>query len=343
MKDNTPVGAAVNGYGNLLGDIKERIRSAQYEALKAVNRELIKLYWDIGRVIVERQKGEKWGRAVVEILAKDLQSEFPGIRGFSSHNIWRMRKLYLAYHKNEKLASLMQEIGWTHNIAVMEKCKDDLQREFYIRMTRKMGWTVNVLAIQIENQTYEKTLLNQVNFDKTLPAKVRNRAKLAVKDEYTFDFLELGEEFDERELERAAISRIETFLREMGGVFTFAGSQHRLEVGGDEFYIDILLYHRALKCLVAVELKVGKFLPEYVGKMQFYLAVLDDMVRLDGENPAIGIILCREKNRTVVEYALRDSGKPIGVASYRMVSALPAELQGQLPGPEQVALLMEEI
>ena len=196
---------------------------------------------------------------------------------------------------------------------------------------------------ELENQTYEKTLLNQVNFDKNLPKKLRNQAKLAVKDEYTFDFLELGEEFSERELERAAISRIEEFLRQMGGVFAFVSSQHRLEVEGEEFYIDILLYHRVLKCLIAVELKVGKFLPEYVGKMQFYLAVLDDTVRLDGENPAIGIILCRDKKRTIVEYALRESNKPIGVAAYRMVSALPDELQGQLPGPEQVALLMEEI
>ncbi|MHB1391126.1 MAG: PDDEXK nuclease domain-containing protein [Thermoleophilia bacterium] len=336
-------GAAVNGYGNLLGDIRERIRSAQYEALRAVNRELIGLYWDIGRMIVERQSKEGWGRSVVARLASDLRNEFPGIRGYSSTNLWNMREFYVAYRNNEKLQSLTGEIGWTHNVVVMQKCKDDLQREFYIRMTRKMGWTVNVLAIQIGNQIYEKTLLNQVNFDKTLPAKVRNRAKLAVRDEYTFDFLEFGEEFSERELERAAISRIEEFLRQMGGVFTFVGSQHRLEVDGEEFFIDILLYHRALKCLVAVELKTGKFLPEYVGKMQFYLAVLDDTDRMDGENPAIGIILCRDKKRTIVEYALRESNKPIGVAAYRMVTALPDELQGQLPGPEQVALLMEEI
>ncbi|MHB1326040.1 MAG: PDDEXK nuclease domain-containing protein [Thermoleophilia bacterium] len=343
MKDKIPDGTAVNGYGNLLGDIRERIRSAQYAALRAVNRELIGLYWDIGRMIVERQKDGIRGKEVTQRLAKDLQDEFPGIRGFSERNIWYMRKFYLTYAKNSKMQSLIADNCWTHNLVIMEKCKDDLQREFYIRMTRKMGWTVDVLTHQIENQTYEKTLLNQVNFDKTLPAEVRNRAKLAVKDEYPFDFLDLGEEFSERELERAAIARIEEFLRQMGGVFAFVGSQHRLEVEGEEFFIDILLYHRALKCLVAVELKVGKFLPEYVGRMQFYLAVLDDTVRLDGENPAIGIILCRDKKRTIVEYALRESNKPVGVAAYRMVSALPDELQGQLPGPEQVALLMEEI
>ncbi|MHB8160256.1 MAG: PDDEXK nuclease domain-containing protein [Thermoleophilia bacterium] len=338
-----PHGKPSLGYGNLLGEIKDRIRSAQYEALRAVNKELIGLYWDIGRMIVERQKGETWGKAVVERLAYDLQSEFPGIQGFSSLNIWRMRKLFVTYGNNEKLSPLVTEIAWTHNLVILNKCKDDLQREFYIRMTRKFGWTKNVLIHQIDNQTYEKTLLNQVNFDKTLPEEVRNQAKLAVRDEYTFDFLELGDEFSERQLETQVLARVEPFLREMGGVFSFISSQYRLEVGTKEFFVDLLLYHRRLKCLVAIELKVGEFLPEYVGKMQFYLAVLDDRVRQSDENPSIGIILCRSKNKTVVEYALRDSNKPIGVASYRMVSSLPEELSGQLPAPEQVALLMAEV
>ena len=181
-----PDDMAMDGYGNLLGEIRERIRSAQYEALKAVNKELIGLYWDIGRMIVEKQAREKWGRAVVEKLALDLQAEFPGIKGFSASNLWRMRLFYEAYSENEKLAPLVREIGWVHNLIIFEKCKDDLQREFYIRMTRKFGWTKNVLIHHIDNQTYEKTLLNQVNFDKTLPDEVRNQAKLAVRDEYTF-------------------------------------------------------------------------------------------------------------------------------------------------------------
>ena len=332
-----------DAYGNLLGEIRERIRSAQYEALRAVNKELIALYWDIGQMIVERQAREKWGRAVVERLARDLQAEFPGIKGFSASNLWRMRLFYEAYAENEKLAPMVREIGWVHNLVIFEKCKDDLQREFYIRMTRKFGWTKNVLIHHIDNQTYEKTLLNQVNFDKTVPEEVRNQAKLAVRDEYTFDFLELGDEFSERQLETQVLARVEPFLREMGGVFSFISSQFRLEVGTKEFFIDLLLYHRRLKCLVAIELKVGAFLPEYVGKMQFYLSVLDDRVRERDENPSIGIIMCRSKDRTVVEYALRESSKPIGVAAYRMVSSLPEELCGQLPAPEQVALLMEEV
>jgi len=330
-------------YRKLLVSIKQRIRSAQYEALKKVNKELIELYWDIGKIIVDRQKGETWGKAVVAQLAKDLLAEFPGIGGFSISNLWRMHNFYRYYANNIKVAQLVREIGWGHNILIMEKCKDDRECEFYIRMTRKFGWSRSVLEHQIENQSYEKTLLNQTNFDKNLPEEVINQAKLAVKDEYIFDFLELGEEHDERELERAVLIKIEKFLREMGGVFTFIGSQYRLEIGEKEYFIDLLLYHRNLRCLVAVELKVGEFVPEYIGKMQFYLAVLDDTVRLPDENPSIGIILCKDKNKTVVEYALRESNKPIGVGKYKIVSKLPSELEGLLPTPAQIDGLLGNI
>ena len=327
-------------YRSLLVAVKHRIRAAQYEALKAVNRELMALYWDIGELIVTRQEIAGWGKSVVEQLAKDLQVEFHGMAGFSARNIWNMRSFYVTYRTNEKLQPLVAEIGWTHNLVILEKCKDDLQREFYLRMTPKFGWTKNVLIHQIENKTYEKTLLNQTNFDRTLSEEMRDRAKLAVKDAYTFDFLELADEHSERELEKAILTRVEPFLREMGGMFTFVGSQYRLEISDEEYFIDLLLYHRGLKCLIAVELKIGKFLPEYVGKMQFYLAALDDRVRLEGENAAIGIILCKSKDRTIVEYALRQSNQAIGVATYQIVSSLPLELQGQLPAPEQVARLL---
>lgn len=322
-------------------EVKQRIRSAQYEALKAVNREMINLYWDIGQMIVIKQQNDSWGKSVVEQLAKDLQTEFPGISGFSAANLWRMRLFYESYANNEKLAPMVREIGWTHNLAILEKCKDDLEREFYIRMTRKFGWTKNVLIHQIENQTYAKTLLNQTNFDNTVPAEIRNQLKLAVKDEYSFDFLELADEHSERQLEQGILARVEPFLQEMGGIFAFVGSQYRLEVEDEEYFIDILLYHRRLKCLVAIELKIGKFLPEYVGKMQFYLAVLDNTVKLPDENPSIGIILCKSKQRTIVEYALKESNKPIGVGTYQVVSKLPQELKNQLPAPEQVAKLLE--
>lgn len=330
-------------YTVFLGEIKARIRRAQYDALKAVNKELIALYWDIGKMIVERQKKEGWGKAVVERLAADLQKEFPGIQGYSARNIWYMRIFYITYRENTKLQPMVAEISWTKHLVILDRCADDLEREFYIRMTRKFGWTKNVLIHQIENKTFEKTLINQTNFDKALPEKIKNQAKLAVKDEYTFDFLELGDEHSEIELERSLMNRVNRFLIEMGGAFTFVGNQFRLEIDGSEFFIDILLYHRRLKCLVAIELKAGKFLPEYVGKMQFYLTALDETVKEKDENPSIGIILCKDKNRTIVEYALRVSKKPIGVATYKITAQLPRNLKKELPSPEQVVKLMEGI
>jgi len=254
-----------------------------------------------------------------------------------------MRQFYKSYSTNQKLSPLVREIGWSHNLIIMEKCKDALEQEFYIRMTRKHGWTKNVLAHQIENKSYEKTLLNQTNFENTLPASIIKHAKLAVKDEYTFDFLELGQEHSEQQLEKAILNKLEVFLREMGSLFAFIGSQFRLEVDGKEFFIDILLYHRRMKCMVAIELKVGEFKPEYIGKMQFYLRALDETERQPDENHSIGIILCKSKSKTIVEYALHDSGKPIGVAEYKVFDQLPRELQDQLPSPELIASLLDEI
>lgn len=193
----------------------KRIRSAQYQALKAVNQQLIALYWDIGRLIVDRQQGASWGKSVVEQLARDLQTEFPGITGFSAANLWRMRLFYESYAHNGKLAPLVREIGWTHNILILEKCKDDQEREFYLRITQQFGWTKNVLIHQIENQRYEKTLLGQTNFNQTLPEEIQQQAKLAIKDEYTFDFLELADEHSERQLELALLSKVEPFLADM--------------------------------------------------------------------------------------------------------------------------------
>ena len=259
-------------YARTLEEIKKRVRAAQYEALKAVNWELVSLYWDIGRIIAQRQKDHGWGKSVVETLARDLQNEFPGMSGFSVQNLWYMRQFYLAYAGHPKLQPLVGEISWSKHLVIMSRCKDDLEREFYIRMTRKFGWTKNVLALRIQDQAYEKTLLGQTNFEKNLPEPVRNQAKLAVRDEYTFDFLELGDKHSERELERAIIARIE---------------QHK--------------------------------------------------------TPSIGMILCRTKKRAVVEYALRESNKPIGVATYRMVRRLPAELKGKLPEPAQIERLLKAV
>jgi predicted nuclease of restriction endonuclease-like (RecB) superfamily len=323
-------------YKQFFIEIKNKIYQSQYQALKAVNKELINLYNDIGKSIVEKQEKLKWGKSVVESLAKDLQKEFPGIKGFSSRNIWRMRTFYLEYKDNTKLPPLVAEIGWTHNYIILEKCKDNLEREFYIQMTRKFGWTKNVLIHQIEGQAYERFLLNQTNFDTTLPEKYKNQAKLAVKDEYNFDFLDIPEEHYERELEQELLKKVRKFLIEMGGYFTFVGNQYRLEVSDKEFYIDLLLYHRYLKCLIAIDLKTREFQPEHAGKMQFYLSVLNDKVRLEHENPSIGIIVCKSKNKTVVEYSLKDSTLPIGVSTYKTTKTLPKEMKKYLPSPKEI-------
>lgn len=341
MKKSMQMLATLDEYTFLLAEVKNRVRKSQYQALRKANRELVRLYWDIGRMIVGQQENAGYGKAVVEKLSEDLRNEFPGVGGFSVQNLWYMRQFYREYRDLEKLQPLVGELSWAHNLAIMSRCKDEQEREFYIRMAKKMGWSKNVLTHQIDNQSYQKTIAGQTNFDKTIRPKHRVQAKLAVMDEYVFDFLELGEAHTERELEKALIARIEDFLRAMGGIFAFLGSQFRLEVDGDEYYIDLLLFHRRLRAMVAIELKVGKFQPEFVGKMQFYLAALDAQVRQEGENPSIGIILCKEKKRTVVEYALRDASKPIGVATYATTRTLPKELHGQLPGPKEIADLLE--
>ena len=323
-------------YRKFFIEIKTRIYKAQYEGLKKVNKELINLYWDIGKKILENQNASGWGKSIVNNLAEDLQKEFPGIQGFSAANLWRMRSFYVNYKNVGKLAPLVREISWTKNVIIMEKCKDDLKREFYIKMTKKFGWTKDVLIHQIENQSYEKYLLNQTNFDKAVPEKYKNQAKLAVKDEYIFDFLELSEEHSEKELEISILNNIRKFLIEMGGYFTFIGNQYRVEAGEEEFFIDLLLYHRKLQCLVAVELKIGKFKPAYAGQMQFYLSVLDDKVKLEVENSSIGIIICKSKDRTIVEYAFKDVDKPIGVSTYKMTRKLPDEIKKYLPAPEEI-------
>ncbi len=323
-------------YTNFLTEIKQRIRYANYEALKAVCKEHIQLYWDIGKMIIEKQEQLSWGKSVVEQLSKDLQAEFPGQQGYSVQNLWYMRQFYLEYRNNEILQPLVGEIGWAHNIQIVSKCKDNLEREFYIRMTRKYGWTKNVLIHQIEGNSYVLYLTNQTNFEQTLPDKYKNQAILAVKDEYQFDFLSLAEKHSERELEQAIVNNIRQFLIEMGGDFCFLGNQYRIEETGDEYFIDLLLFHRRLKSLVAVELKIGEFIPEYAGKMQFYLNLLNDKVRLPDEGPSIGIIICKSKKRTRVEYAFRDSNQPIGVSTYSITNKLPGSLEGLLPSPEQI-------
>ena len=325
------------GYAEFLIQLKTRIRQRQFQALRAVNQELVGLYWELGQDIYQKQQELGWGKSVVEILARDLQAEFPGRNGFSVQNLWLMRQFYREYSELPNLQPLVREISWAKNLLILGRCKDALEREFYLRATARFGWTKAVLQHQIDNKSYEKYLLNQTNFDASLAAELRAQAALAVKDNYTFDFLELAEEHSERQLEQALVSNLRNFLAEMGGAFAFVGNQHRLEVGGQEYFIDLLLFHRRLRCLVAIDLKIGDFKPEHKGKMEFYLEALEASERMPEENAPIGIIICRGKNKTVVEYALRNATRPLGVATYSVVPQLPDGYQSELPSPEQIA------
>lgn len=321
---------------HFIADIKQKIRQAQYEALKVVNTQLINLYWEIGKAIAEKQS-ENWGKGIVLTLSKELQTEFPGIGGFSTTNLWLMAQLYTEYQGVEFLQPLVGEISWTKHIAILNKCKDNQERQFYIRSTKKFGWTKNVLIHQIENKTFEKYLSNQTNFENTLPENIKNQALLAIKDEYTFDFLNLADEHSESELEQALIQNIRTFLTELGHNFAFIGNQYKVSVSDKEYFIDLLLFHRQLQCLIAVELKIGEFLPEYKGKMEFYLSLLNHKIKLPHENEAIGIIICKSKNRTIVEYSLKTSTMPIGVATYNTSTFLPREYQNLLPSSTEIS------
>ena len=330
-------------YQELLADVKQRVRDAQYRALQQVNHEQMQLYWDLGRLIAERQQQAGWGKSVVATLADDLQREFAGMSGFSARNLWYMRDFYLEYSASEILQPLVAEISWAKHLLILSKCKDPHERLFYTQQTRRNNWTKAVLLHQLQAQAYQKTLTAQHNFDQTLPAARQAPATLALKDEYLFDFLELTPPHSEYELEQALLGNVRKFLSEMGGDFTFIGNQYRLELDGNEYFIDLLLYHRELQCLVAVELKIDEFRPEYAGKMNFYLSVLNQTVRKPHEQPSIGIIICQSKQRTVVEFALRDVNKPIGVATYTLTDTLPAELRPFFPSNAELVRRLDAV
>lgn len=324
-------------YNELINGIKSKIHQKQFHTIKLINEQTINLYWEIGEEILHQQETKGWGKSVVTVLANELQKEFPGAKGYSLGNLWRMRNFYLIYRSNVKLAPLVREISWSNNIAIMEKCKDELEREFYLQMTKKYGWSKRVLTNFIEAKTYEKFLLNQTNFDLTMPDNYSQQAKLAVKDEYTFDFAEMSPEYSEYELELSLVNNIRSFLTEMGGEFAFIGNQYHVEIDQKDFYIDLLLFHRKLRSLVAIELKIGEFEAEFAGKMQLYLTALDETVKLAEENPSIGIIICKSKSRTIVEYTLKNINMPIGVSTYQISNTLPEYYKDLLPDPDEIA------
>jgi len=331
------------GYNALLRELKERIRNAQVRAALAVNRELVLLYWQIGRDILTRQQQQGWGARVIDRLAKDLRKEFPEMKGFSPRNLKYMRSFAEAYSDSAIVQEALAQITWYHNIALMEKLKSPDERIWYAKRTLEHGWSRNVLVYQIESQLYQRLGGAVTNFDRALPSPQSDLAQQLIKDPYHFDFLNLGTEVQERELESALVNHIREFLLELGIGFAFVGSQYRLVVGGEDFYIDLLFYHLRLRCYVVIDLKMTEFKPEFSGKMNFYVSAVDDLLRHPDDQPTIGIILCKSKNKAVAEYALRDVNKPIGVSTHQLAGALPKPLQENLPTIEQLEMELNTV
>jgi predicted nuclease of restriction endonuclease-like (RecB) superfamily len=329
------------GYDIFLAEIKQRIRTAQVKAALAVNQELILLYWHIGQDILARQQEQGWGAKVIDQLSMDLRQAFPEMKGFSRTNLLYMRAFASAYPEEEFVHQLGGQIPWKHNCVLLDKVKDPMHRRWYIEKTIQNGWSRAVLEHQIESRLLERTGTAITNFDRALPKPQSDLAQELIKDPYNFDFLSLGDAAKERDLEALLVKHLRDFLLELGVGFSFLGSQYHLEVGGDDFYVDMLFYHVRLRCYVVIELKMMEFKPEYTGKMNFYVAAVDDLLRHPDDQPTIGIVLCKSRNKTVIEYALRDMNKAIGVSTYHLGDPLPESMQANLPSVEQLQKELE--
>ncbi len=330
-------------YPALLTDLKKRIRAAQVRAGLAVNREMVLLYWQIGREILSRQGAEGWGARTIDRLSSDLRSAFPEMKGFSPRNLKYMRAFAQAWPNEAFVQAPLAQLTWYHNIAILEKVASPKQREWYIHKTLEHGWSRNVLVLQIESRLFERQGKAPTNFERTLPAPQSDLAQQILKDPYSFDFLTLGTEAHERDLERGLLEHLRQFLLEMGAGFAFVGSQYHLQVGNSDFFLDLLFYHTRLHCYVVIDLKMGKFTPADAGQLNFYLSAADDLLRTEGDAPTIGLLLCKSKDATVAEYALRDMGKPMGIAEFRLEEALPETLRGSLPTIEELEAQMDAV
>lgn len=337
MTDSNPALTTLpNGYTIWLTELKTRIHNVQQRAALAVNRELVLLYWQIGRDILERQANEGWGAKVIERLAVDLREAFPDVKGFSRANLMYMRAFAEAWPEIEIVQQAVGQLPWGQNLVLLSKLKTRPEREWYLAQALNERWSRSTLEIQIRNRAHERQGQAVSNFAERLPAPDSLLAHETLKDPYLFDFLGLGDDAHERDIENALIRHITRFLLELGAGFAFIGRQFRLEVGGDEFFIDLLFYHTRLKCYVVVELKATAFKPEHAGQLNFYLSAVDAQIKAEDDKPTIGLLLCKTQNRMVAEYALRGIDKPIGVAEYQLLESLPAELQTSLPTIEQI-------
>jgi len=332
-------------YKDFIIELKQKIYSAKTKAILSANRLMIELYFDIGSEIVNKQEKLGWGKSIVEQMSKDLKSEFGEKSGYSTQNLWYMRQFYNSYKENTNLQQLVGEIPWGTNIVIFTKCKDDIQKEYYIKNTIEFGWNRNVLTHHIKTNLFErddqKEKLN--NFQLALPAELSELATDIIKSEYNLEFLEIEKNAHERKIESSLIENIKKFLLELGYGFSFIDNQYRLTLNENEYFIDLLFFHRKLNTLVAIELKVGKFKPEYAGKMNFYLNLLNDTVKMPHENPSIGIILCTDKDGFEVEYSLQNLTQPMGVSTYTVNDKLPQELNDALPSKDELGQILKGV
>lgn len=332
-------------YLDWIKSLKQKFRQVQLKAAVKVNNELLNFYWQLGKEIAQKQKETSWGDKLIDNLSKDLMAEFPEVKGFSRRNLMYIQKWYLFYSADSKLVqqavALITQIPWGHNLVIITKCKNVNEAIFYVQKTIENGWSRNVLIHQIEIKLYGRVGKAITNFDVTLPKPQSDLAIEITKDPYCFDFLTIGENYTEKELENSLLTHLTKFLLELGTGFSFLGRQYKLEIGDEEFFLDLLFYHVKLHCYIVIELKTGKFKPEYAGKLNFYISAIDTILKSEKDNPTIGILICKSKNNTIVEYALRDISKPIGVSEYKITKELPKEFKSSLPTIEEIERELE--
>ncbi|MFF7707952.1 PDDEXK nuclease domain-containing protein [Pseudomonas sp. NPDC007930] len=333
---------APDGYSVWLASLKTRVLEAQLRASWAVNQELIRLYWHIGKDILTRQAEHGWGAKIIDRLAQDLRSAFPEMKGLSARNLKYMRAFAHAWPDGQFVQETLAQLPWYHHLALLEKLGTRESRIWYAAKALENNWSRNVLVVQIENRLLERSGSAVTNFETCLPKPHSDLARESLKDPYRFDFLGLGEKVQERDIEQALVRNVTEFLLELGAGFAFVGRQVLLSVGEDDFYIDLLFYHLKLRCYVVIELKTGKFKPEHLGQLSFYLTAVDRQVKNDLDNPTIGLLLCKSRNKIVAEYALSDKSQPMGIAEFKLLEALPAELQTNLPSIERLQRELSE-
>ena len=343
-------------YKQWLTDLKFRIRNSQIKAALKVNAELINLYWELGKEIVSKQEQSQWGDGLIKQLSSDLQQEFPNMKGFSISNIKYIKQWYLFYYKDITIGQqvvgqlenifniqeLVSQIPWGHNLRIIAQCKSTEEAMFYIHKTIEYSWSRSILDQPIKQQDYQRTRHSVSNFSRLLPTVQSDLAQELLKDPYNFDFLTLTDSYKERELENALTDNITKFLIELGAGFAYVGRQIPLKVGNKEFYLDLLFYHLKLRCYIVIELKATYFIPEYTGKLSFYLTAVNDLLKHQTDNPTIGLLICKNKDSFIAEYSLKGISQPIGVSEYELTRLCPEDFKGSLPSIEEIEAELKE-